>query len=180
MIFRLVTHLQSYLHLHSKVFTLLAAALLHCNRNKEHLQKQPFKWCSEKLVFLKSGKNPWKFVWRSSVLFNLWSPAGNFTTKWTPLHVFFKGFAYILMNLLWFSTFFGTTFYHYGFTENILLAISNHFRLQKFCPNSIYVLKMFEAHMLENFLWKSSAVVKLQVYTNSFLKNHQLVHRNLC
>ena len=139
MIFRLVTHLQSYLHLHSKVFTLLAAALLHCNRNIEHLQKQPFKWCSEKLVFLKSGKNPWKFVWRSSFLFNLWPPAGNFTTKWTLLHVFFKGFAYILMNLLWFSTLFGTTFYHYGFTENLLLAISNRFHLQKFCPNSIDV-----------------------------------------
>ena len=27
--------------------------------------------------------------------------------------------------------------------------------------------KKFETHMFENFLWKSSAIVKLQVYTNS-------------
>ena len=30
--------------------------------------------------------------------------------------------------------------------------------------------------MFQNFLWKSSALVKLQAYTNSSLKN-QLVHR---
>ena len=31
--------------------------------------------------------------------------------------------------------------------------------------------------MLENFLWKSSVIVKLQVHTNSSLKN-QVVRRN--
>ena len=36
---------------------------------------------------------------------------------------------------------------------------------------------MFEVHMLENFLWKSSTIVKLEVYTSSPLKN-QLVRRN--
>ena len=30
--------------------------------------------------------------------------------------------------------------------------------------------------MFENFLWKSSAIVKLQVYTNSSLKS-QLAHK---
>ena len=62
------------------------------------------------MLFLKSGKKPWKYVWRTSFLFNLRPPACNFTTKWTHLHVFLKGFACILMNLLWFLTFFRKTF----------------------------------------------------------------------
>ena len=37
--------------------------------------------------------------------------------------------------------------------------------------------KMFETNMLENFLWMSSAIAKLEVYTNSSLKN-QLICRN--
>ena len=37
-------------------------------------------------------------------------------------------------------------------------------------------LKMFETHMFENFLWKSLAIIKLQAYTNSSLKN-QLIQR---
>ena len=37
-------------------------------------------------------------------------------------------------------------------------------------------LKMFETKMLVNLLWKSFAVVKLQIYTNSSLK-YQLVRR---
>ena len=38
-------------------------------------------------------------------------------------------------------------------------------------------LKMSETHLLENFKWKSTTIVKFQVYTNSSLKN-QLVRRN--
>ena len=36
-------------------------------------------------------------------------------------------------------------------------------------------LKMFETHMFENFLRKSSAIVKLQVY--QFFPKNQMVHR---
>ena len=51
----------------------------------------------------------------SSFLFNIRPPACNVNTKWTPLHVFFKGFAYILLNCCGFQL-----FSELSFTENLL------------------------------------------------------------
>ena len=56
-------------------------------------------------------------IWKKSLkicinkLLLIQHKACNFNTKWTPLHVFFKGFAYILLNLLWLSTLSRTKFY---------------------------------------------------------------------
>ena len=67
---------------------------------------------------------------------------------------------------------------HFCFIKNNIYHLKRnwpHFRLPKFCCNSIYhhvfmFLKIRETHFFENFLWKGLAVVKLQVYTNAFLK----------
>ena len=68
------------------------------------------------------------------------------------------------------STFSGC-FWHLSFKFSLHLS----FLFQIFVCRSSAVavftfLKMFDTHMFENFLWKSSAIVKLQVYTNSSLK----------
>ena len=124
-----------------------------------------------KIVFLKSGKNLWKFVLRSSFLITLRLPACNFTTEWTPLHVIFKGFTYILMTFLVFSIIFWNTDLQKISYCNRKQNCSIKAGFRQSAINHQKILKMFEAKMLENFLWKSSAIVKLQFYTNSSQKH---------
>ena len=124
-----------------------------------------------KIGVLKIWKKSLKICFKELILNHVKASSLQLYYRMNSFTCNFKGFTYILMTFLVFSIIFWNTDLQKISYCNRKQNCSIKAGFRQSAINHQKILKMFEAKMLENFLWKSSAIVKLQFYTNSSQKH---------